>query len=73
MFFKILKSGCTIEELQFTTYQAMLNCVALYAIVAWRILYLTTIGRDCPDIPCNRVFEEDNGNQSMLYPTETPS
>lgn len=57
LFFKILKSGCTIEELQFSTYQATLNCVALYAIIAWRILYLTMLGRSHPDLPCDAVFE----------------
>lgn len=57
LFFKILKSGCKIEELQFETYQATLNCIALYSIIAWRILYLTMLGRHCPDLPCDVVFE----------------
>jgi len=57
IFFKILKSGCTIEKLQFESFKAISNCIALYMIVAWRILYLTTIGRVCPDIRCDCVFE----------------
>ena len=57
LFFKILKSGCTVEELQFDTFKATSNGVALYLIVAWRILYLTMLGRNCPDIDCSTVFE----------------
>jgi hypothetical protein len=56
-FFKILKSGCTVEELQFETLKAVKNCIALYSIVAWRILYLTMLGRNCPDMNCSMVFE----------------
>lgn len=57
IFFKILKSGCTVEELQFETFQGTSNCIAVYMIVAWRILYLTMLGRNCPEIDCSVVFE----------------
>jgi len=58
VFFKILKSGCTVEELQFETLKATENCIAIYLIVAWRILYLTMLGRDFPDMDCSVVFEK---------------
>lgn len=57
IFFKILKSGCAIEKLQFETMKATTNCVAFYLIVAWRILHLTMLGRNCPDLDCDLVFE----------------
>lgn len=57
IFFKILKSGCTIEKLQFKNLRTIINCVALYTIVAWRILYLTTLIRVYPDMKCDNVFE----------------
>lgn len=59
IFFKILKSGCTVEKLQFESFKATSNCIALYMIVAWRVLYLTTLGRVCPEIGCDCVFEPD--------------
>ena len=34
----------------------LLNCLAVYTLVAWRILYLCRLGRDCPDIDCEVVF-----------------
>jgi hypothetical protein len=58
-FIKILKSGCQVEELQFETFQATINCIAFYMIVAWRVFYLTMLGRECPEIDCSVVFEEN--------------
>jgi hypothetical protein len=57
LFFKILKSGCKVEELQFDTLRATTNCLAIYLIVAWRISFLTMIGRNFPDMDCSVVFE----------------
>jgi len=59
LFFKVLKSGCKIEELQFKEASRLLGCVSIYMIVAWRILYMTYIGRVCPELPCSLLFEED--------------
>ena len=33
-------------------------CLALYMIIAWRILFITMLGRIDPDMPCNKVFHE---------------
>jgi hypothetical protein len=59
MFFKVLKTGCKVEELQFETLKGTINCITLYMIVAWRILYITMLGRSCPDIDCNVVFDDN--------------
>lgn len=59
LFFKILKSGCKIEELRFQEASRLFACIVLYMIVAWRILYSTFIGRVCPELPCTVLFEND--------------
>lgn len=59
LFFKVLKSGCKIEELQFKEGSRLLSCISLYMIVAWRVLYTTFLGRECPDLPCSILFEPD--------------
>lgn len=58
IYFKILKSGCQVEELQLETEGRMDTCLVMYMIVAWRILYVTKLGRRCPDMPCDVVFHE---------------
>ena len=57
IFFKILKSGCTIEKLQLTD-KNFRACLSFYKIIAWRILYLVIIGRECPELSCDSVFSK---------------
>ncbi|HHS2902590.1 IS4-like element ISLpn6 family transposase, partial [Legionella pneumophila] len=70
MYIKILKSGCKIEELRFETYEATLNCIAFYMIVAWRVFYLTMLGRTCPDIDCTTVFEDNEWQATYAMATK---
>jgi len=58
LFFRVLKSGCKTEERQLETAERLKRCLIVDSIVAWRVLYLTTCGRDTPDLPCEVVFEE---------------
>jgi hypothetical protein len=53
---KVLKSGCRIEERQFGDTENLQRYLAVDAIVAWRVLYLTMIGRDQPDLPCSVIL-----------------
>jgi hypothetical protein len=59
LFFKILKSGCGVEKLQLQTVERLGSCIAMYLIIAWRVLYLTMLGRKCPDILCDVAFEDE--------------
>lgn len=57
VFFRTLKSGCRVEERLFEHIDRLLPCLAAYLIVAWRTLYVCRLGRSCPDISCEAVFE----------------
>ena len=57
IFFRVLKSGCRVEERLFEYMDRLLTCLAVYVIVAWRTLYVCRLGRSCPDISCEAVFE----------------
>ena len=57
VFFRVLKSGCRVEERRFETLDRLLPCLAVYLIVAWRTLYVCRLGRSCPDLECEAVFE----------------
>lgn len=57
IYFRTIKTGCRVERRQFETLQRLLNCYAVYSIVAWRIMYLCRLGRECPDLSCEIVFE----------------
>lgn len=55
--FRVLKSGCRVEERLFEYMDRLLSCLAVYVIVAWRTLYVCRLGRSCPDVSCEVVFE----------------
>ncbi len=55
-FFKILKSGCKIEQLQRNCAKRYSPCLALYLIIAWRIFYLTLSNRIQPNSSCEYFF-----------------
>jgi hypothetical protein len=55
--FRVLKSGCRVEERRFEHMERFENSAAVYLIVAWRTLYVCRLGRSMPDIDCESVFE----------------
>jgi hypothetical protein len=57
VYFKTLKSGCRVEERQFEYLDRELNALAVYMLIAWRILLLCRLGRECPDLDCEVMFE----------------
>ncbi len=52
-----LKSGCRLEKLQLETAERLERALALYCIVAWRLLHLTYLARNTPDASCEVVFQ----------------
>ncbi len=56
VYFRILKSGCRVEELQLQNRDRLEVAVAFYMIIAWRVLYLVMLGRTVPDLGCEAVF-----------------
>ncbi len=72
IFFKILKSGCRIEELQLETRERLEPALAFYMIIAWRVLYLTMLGRECPELPCDTVFANEEWRAVYLVTQRKP-
>jgi len=58
VFFRVLKSGCKVEDIQLETAERLLPCLMLYKIVAWRVIYVTMLGRECPELLCDVLFTE---------------
>lgn len=73
-FHKVLKSGCRVEERQFGDAENIQRYLALDSVVAWRVLYLTMMGRDQPDLPCTVILEahEWQALYCFLYHTNQP-
>lgn len=74
----VLKSGCRIEALQLESAERLERALALYSMIAWRLLYLTYRARLAPAAPCSEALQEPEwkalyaiGSGSM--PTHPPS
>ena len=57
VYFRTLKSGCLIERRRFENLDRVLNCLAFYSVVAWRLMYVCYLGRECPDVDCEVIFQ----------------
>jgi hypothetical protein len=57
IYFRVLKSGCRVEDRRFETLDRHLTCLAVFMIVAWRTLLVCRLGRSCPKMSCEAVFE----------------
>ena len=41
-------------------------------IIAWRVLSLTRLGRDCPEMPCDAVFADEEWKAVYLVTQRKP-
>jgi hypothetical protein len=58
IYFRTLKGGCQIEEMQLEDAESLENAIAIYMVIAWRIQYLLMLGRQCPNLCADIVFSE---------------
>ena len=65
VYHKVLKSGCAIERRQLQDVDHLQRCLALFSVVAWRVLYATMRARALPDVACTALLEE--GEWQALY------
>ena len=79
IYFRVLKQGCTVEKLQFEEEKRFAACLAIYMIIAWRVLYITMLGREYPNINCEAIFNKEEWQTLYIMvkgkpaPTEIPA
>ena len=57
--FNVLKNGCRVEALQLGAIERLERALALFLVVAWRIVHLMHMGRSCPDLDAGLFFDAD--------------
>ncbi len=55
--FRVLKSGCRVEDRRFEDLERLLPCLAVYLIVARRVLFRRRSGRGCREMSGEAVLE----------------
>jgi hypothetical protein len=57
-FHKILKSGCKAEDSKLRTADRLVNLIAVFCILSWRIFWLTMLNRSTSKAPASIAFTE---------------
>ena len=72
MFFHVLKNGCRIEALQLGSIEKIERALVLYMVVAWRIARLMRLGRTCPELNAQLMFEPDEWQAAFILNKKRP-
>jgi hypothetical protein len=55
---RVLKTGCRIEQVAHNTAERIRRAIAINLVIAWRIMLMTLLGRETPDLPPEVVFSD---------------
>jgi hypothetical protein len=72
VYHRTLKSGCRIEQRQLSSAGRLENCLAIDMVVAWRVVHLTKLGRDTPEVPCTVFFDDHEWKALWHFVHRTP-
>ncbi|MDE3077198.1 MAG: IS4 family transposase [Chloroflexota bacterium] len=67
-----LKSGGNYEKLQLQTAERLWRALAIYLVVAWRVLYVDLVGRTYPTAPCTTFLNDDEWQALGCHHLQTP-
>jgi hypothetical protein len=54
----VLKSGCRIDDLQHETAERLRRAIGINLVIAWRIMLMTLLGRETPELPADILFSD---------------
>jgi hypothetical protein len=55
---RVLKSGCRIGDLANETAERLRRAIAINLVIAWRIMLMTLLGRETPELPAEVLFSD---------------
>lgn len=55
---RTLKSGCNVEEIAHRTIDRLKRGIAIKMVIAWRIMLMTLLSRECPELPAEVLFSD---------------
>ena len=80
VYFKVLKSGCKVEDCRLQTAERLKRYLTLSSVIAWRLYWLTHINRHYPNAPCITILTQYEWqalyatiHRSTVLPQEIPT
>ena len=71
VYHRTIKSGCRIEDRRLNDADSLEACLAIDLVVAWRVHWLTRVGREKPQTPCDQILNEDEWRVLSTWATGT--
>ena len=68
---RTLKSGCRIEDRRLKDTESLEACLAIDLVVAWRVHWLTRVGREKPNTACDQILKEEEWRVLSAWATGT--
>ncbi len=69
VYHRTIKSGCRIEDRRLDDAQSIQACLAIDLVVAWRVYWLTMLGREKPETPCDQILSQDEWHVLSAWAT----
>jgi len=66
IYFDALKNGCRVEEIQLQKANRFYACLALYCVIAWRVVYLTKVARSEPKRCCTEFLKKTEWESAYI-------
>jgi len=55
---RVLKSGCRVEKLAHDSAERLTRAIAMRLVIAWRVMLMTLLGREVPELPAELLFSD---------------
>lgn len=55
---RVLKTGCRVEDLAHQRIERLERAIAINLVIAWRIMVMTLLGREVPELPAEVMFSD---------------
>jgi hypothetical protein len=55
---RVLKTGCQVEKLAHDSAERLERAIAMRLVIAWRVMLMTLLGREVPELPPEILFSE---------------
>ncbi len=68
---RVMKSGCKIEELGHLTAERLKRAISINMVIAWRIMLMTLMGREWPELPTEVLFSDVEVRTLQAYAKKT--
>jgi len=70
---RVLKSGCRIEKAAHNSAERLKRSIAIHLVIAWRIMLMTLLGRETPELPVELLFSDLEVEVLKAYAKKNPS